>query len=310
MNIYQTAQTILLKHKDLAEQQAYATLQDTLKDEQFKSLHQSEQSLIIEISKKEFAGQDFIKESNQLEKVRQQKLQRLSQLGLTPTDLEPQYHCPICHDSGKVESGRCRCYYQLIATLLLKECGLEGKTLPRFEDNDFSVFKNEYQDDVKDLYETAKKFIEKLYEINKETFTLCGLSGTGKTYLAHCMTSYAIEKYIPTYFVSSFTFNNDMLAYHCAKLEDKSSIMEKYLDCDLLIIDDLGTETILKNVTLEYLYLVLNHRITNHKKTVITTNLFPDDILARYEERIFSRLTNKKESIFVEMKANNLRHLK
>lgn len=308
MNIYQTAQNLLLNHKDLVEQQAYANLQECLKNEQFKTLHQQEQKLIIELSKKEYTNVDCRKEKEQLEKIRQQKTIQLNKMGVALESLLPHYHCPICQDSGKTKQGRCQCYYQIVAKLLLKECGLEGKTLPRFEDTNFTVFKKEYQAEIKNLYHTAKKFIEKLNDTNKETFTLCGLSGTGKTYLAECMASYAIEKYIPTYFVSSFSFNNDMLAYHCAKLEEKSSIMEKYLDADLLIIDDLGTETILKNVTLEYLYLVLTHRITNHKKTVITTNLFPDDILNRYEERIFSRLTNKKESIFVEMKANNLRH--
>lgn len=308
MNIYKKAESILKGYKDSAEQLAYTTLQECLKDKTFKDLHSHEQSLIIAISKKEFSKQPSKKEKDELHKIREEKEKRLHELHLTSHHLVPNYHCPICHDSGKTAEGRCACFYQIVAQLLLEECGLKNKKLPTFATSNFTVFGKEYQADVKQLYDTAKKFIDKLYETNKEYFVLCGLSGTGKTYLTECMVSYAIEKYIPTYYVTSFTFNNEMLAYHCASLEEKPNIMAKYLDCDLLVIDDLGTETILKNVTLEYLYLILVDRASKHKKTVITTNLFPDDILARYEERIFSRLTHKNQSIFVEMKANNLRH--
>lgn len=310
MNIYTKAESMIAEHKDMAEQTAYATLQECLKDNTFHNLHTSEQSLIIEISKKEYNKQNTKTEQLALQKIKADKEKRLTKLGYKSGDLTPHYHCPICHDTGKTESGRCKCFYQVVSRLLLEECGLNGKNLPTFSASSFDRFDKSYQADIKKLYDTAKKFIDKLYETNREYFVLCGLSGTGKTYLAECMVSYAIEKYIPTYYVSSFTFNNEMLAYHCAKLDDKPNIMAKYLDPDLLVIDDLGTETILKNVTLEYLYLILNDRASSHKKTVITTNLFPDDILARYEERIFSRLTNQKDAIFVEMKANNLRHTK
>lgn len=75
----------------------------------------------------------------------------------------------------------------------------------------------------------------------------------------------------------------------------------------MLVIDDLGTEPMLKNVTVEYLLLVLEERQTRGRATVITTNLTGENILNRYGERIYSRLSHKQYSMMIEMKGNDLR---
>ena len=98
-----------------------------------------------------------------------------------------------------------------------------------------------------------------------------------------------------------------MLAYHCASLQDKPSIISKYLDSDILCIDDLGTEVIYKNVTVEYLYLILNERQQRGKNTIITTNLTIEQIRDTYDDRIMSRLVSKKDAILVEIDSEDLR---
>ena len=65
-------------------------------------------------------------------------------------------------------------------------------------------------------------------------------------------------------------------------------------DCDLLVIDDLGTEQIYKNVTLEYLLSTISERILAQKHTIITTNLTPEELLDRYGDRLYSRLMDKR----------------
>ena len=79
------------------------------------------------------------------------------------------------------------------------------------------------------------------------------------------------------------------------------------VNCDVLFLDDLGSENKIKNVTNEYLYLVLNERMLNHKKTVITTNLNLAQIQDVYGERIFSRLMHKKHSLKIKMEGKDLR---
>ncbi len=310
MNIYLKAEKIIQNRHDLAEQNAYATLQQTLKNPQFKQVYEAEQSCKIDLAKKEYFGLDVKADKKKLEEIQKIKEGFLHSLGMSSQSLQPQYTCPICHDTGKTDNGRCQCFQKIVSQLLLEESGIRNRTLPSFETTKLNCFEEPYRENIKYLYQTAQQFIDQIYTTKKQFFVICGLTGTGKTYLAECMVQKAIAQYVPTYYVSSFTFNQEMLQYHCAPLEEKQDIMDKYLNPELLVIDDLGTESILKNVTLEYLYQVLNDRFTSQKKTIITTNLFPDDILERYEERIFSRLTNQKDAIFVEMQANNLRHKK
>ena len=122
-----------------------------------------------------------------------------------------------------------------------------------------------------------------------------------------CMMSYAIEKCKQVKFVTAFNFNQDMLKYHCSSLEEKSAIMEDYVNADILFIDDLGTENKIANVTSEYLYQVINDRITKHKKTVISTNQDFAQIQDVYGERIFSRLMHKKSGIRINFEGCDLR---
>jgi DNA replication protein DnaC len=83
--------------------------------------------------------------------------------------------------------------------------------------------------------------------------------------------------------------------------------MNEYLKCDILFIDDLGTENKINNVTDEYFYSVINERMQNHRKTIITTNLDLGQIQDVYGERIFSRLMHKKQSLKINFVGSDLR---
>lgn len=80
-----------------------------------------------------------------------------------------------------------------------------------------------------------------------------------------------------------------------------------FLDCDVLIIDDLGAEPVIKNVTQEHIYNILNERLVNNRAFIITTNLNPSDIFERYDQRIASRILAKENSTLVEFKGKDLR---
>ena len=84
-------------------------------------------------------------------------------------------------------------------------------------------------------------------------------------------------------------------------------MLDSLLDPDLLIIDDLGTEPVLRNVTKEYLLAVIQERMLKHKATLISTNLSPEQIFDRYGERLFSRITHKGKSLLINIEGNDLR---
>ena len=106
------------------------------------------------------------------------------------------------------------------------------------------------------------------------------------------MISSAAAKNLSVCFKTAFELNELARLYHIGKSYEFGDILK----VDILLIDDLGTEPILNNVTKEYLYNLINVRQINHLPTIISTNLSLDNILSRYDERIFSRLANKNLS--------------
>jgi DNA replication protein DnaC len=198
----------------------------------------------------------------------------------------------------------CQCLKREISLEFARQNGFDLDNMARFND-DYSMFEN--QKKIKLIYDKMKKFIDEIDTTVFDTVLLFGNTGVGKTYLMECMMSYAIEKCKQVKFVTAFNFNQDMLKYHCANLEEKSVIMEDYLEADILFIDDLGTENKINNVTCEYLYSVINDRLIKHKKTVISTNLDFGQIQKVYGERIFSRLMHKKNGLRVNFEGSDLR---
>ena len=83
--------------------------------------------------------------------------------------------------------------------------------------------------------------------------------------------------------------------------------MENLLDVDVLFIDDLGTENIYKNVTAEYLFVVINERIARGKQTFVSTNLTLNDIRNKYDERIFSRIVDKNVTFVAQLNGDDKR---
>ena len=101
--------------------------------------------------------------------------------------------------------------------------------------------------------------------------------------------------------------NNNFLKYHTTFDDNKQSYYDVLTEPELLVIDDLGTEPILKNVTINYLCALLNDRFNSQKATIITTNLTLEQLLDRYGNRIFSRIVNKADSELFHLVGDDLR---
>ncbi len=133
-----------------------------------------------------------------------------------------------------------------------------------------------------------------------------GDTGTGKTFMASIVNNILAKKGYSTLFLNACDLNDIFLKYHLADIDDKQAIFAPLIFCDLLIIDDLGSENILNNVTTPYLYKLI---INRHKKnTIITTNLDPDKMAERYTKRVSSRLLDKNIAKNVTIQGIDLRH--
>ncbi len=278
--------------RQYAEEKAKNNLLLAYKNPEFKKLYNTKRELEIEIARREVYGEPVNRKELTL---LSQKLEFcLKDMDLNGTDILPNYECKDCSDTGYINGKPCDCLKAEINKELLNFSGFTHK-LATFEDNNYN----------NPAYDLMKKWCD--VKSDKTNILICGHTGTGKTFLTECIASRLIEKYKLVLFTTAFNLNNSMLNYHISFDSNRENIIKPYLETDVLIIDDLGSEPMLKNVTQEYLYLILNERMLAKKSTIITTNLMPKDILNTYGERIFSRLSNKKVSIMINLESDDLR---
>jgi len=222
----------------------------------------------------------------------------LKRNNIDKSKLTPNYDCSICNDTGVAGGRICAC--------LQKELNLKKSLLysSQTQFKNFASAKPEIMNetDIKAL-DLLKKWCSRYPNITKTNINILGGSGTGKTFMLECVANELINKSAVVCYKTAFELNELARLYHIGKSYEFSDCMQ----AEVLIIDDLGTEPTLKNVTKEYLYNLINVRQTNNKPTLISSNLSLDNILDRYDERIFSRLSNKNLAINIMLNSTDKR---
>lgn len=218
-----------------------------------------------------------------------------------PVDyLDEIFTCPDCKDTGSVQGTPCHCLKDEIVKLLYSRSELQ-EVLDRenFDTFDYELYSEDFIDEMTGI--SAAENIETVvdhchYFINyfDKTFDnllFYGRAGTGKTFLINCIAKELIEKSYSVIYLSAVQLF-DLLADYSFHRNNHSVYfqisMEEFLNCDLLIIDDLGTE-MTNSFTDASLFDCLNERLIHRKSTIISTNLSLKELQERYEERIFSR---------------------
>lgn len=294
-----------------AEKLALENLKRANTNPVFKQLDSIERQLVLEISKCKSKTESYKNIKQNLETVREEKLKILKNMNLSLVDLKPSYACKMCEDSGFVYGKPCTCYKRRKNNELIKAFGLSANQDCSFDTFSTEICKNEKQ--AKDLEKISKilaKWAEKYPNNSKNNLIIAGKTGVGKTYLSSCLANELLKKDVSVCFISAFDLNESFLKYHTSFDKTKSTWIESFIEADVLFIDDLGTEPILKNVTKNYLYLVLSERERFNRPIIITTNLMLDELNNRYDERICSRLCNKRNSNLIFIEGEDLRLIK
>lgn len=229
----------------------------------------------------------------------------LARLGYAPADFNPPPRCAVCGDSGYHNGKYCDCVRRRASA------DPDGSALPRFtfSDCDLSVFDGD-RETMNAAYSAMKIFCEKFPNTKNINLLLLGNVGTGKTCLAAAIANDLEARGYSAVFMTAFGFNDACRKYHTSFDPSRSETLDALLGADLLVIDDLGTESILRNVTLEYLYTVISERMNARRHTLITTNLSPDALSDRYGERIVSRLFDSRVCLSVALTGKDLRRRK
>ena len=224
----------------------------------------------------------------------------LVKLGYPEDYTEVKYSCPECSDSGFVDMRMCRCFREALLKENIKSSGI-GKLIERqsFDNFDLSGFEDEESHRRMEYnFATAKSFAENFGEGGKNLLFI-GKTGTGKTHLSTAIAKAVIERGYEVLYDSAqnivSAFETDRFKSGYGPYEPKA---DKYMECDLLILDDLGTEFV-NQFTVSCLYNLLNTRINKGLSTVISTNLSPAELSSKYEDRIYSRIVGSDSQILL-----------
>lgn len=282
------------KRRNNAKLKAMFNCQKMNRNKDYLAIQNEIGKLTIDIAKARVKNKPPTEYEKRLKIARNEEALILSQCGLTVRDLEPNYTCKLCNDTGINNTKWCKCFNDLI-----------------------NQYSSQFNGNITyaDCKQIEPKFIKAVKEItnnyanNKNicNILIAGSVGAGKTHLTLAMQSDLSNNNISTLFTSATSLNANFLEYHKCFNEEKQSYIQCYLDSDALFIDDLGTEPMLNNVTKEYLLMLISERIAMQKLTVITTNLKGNEFIQRYGERLFSRLLDKNKSLALNIVGKDLR---
>lgn len=263
-------------------------------DNIFKKLYQTYTSYMIEYSRE---GKEI---PANVKNMKNKFLNRLKEINIF--SIEPDYFCKKCNDTGYINGKYCQCLIREINNILKKESGFDS--LEEFDKTDFSIFEN--SDFMKKLYSKMKDWCHSKFD--KNLIFIAGDTGVGKTHLIKCMANELINLNHVVLLTSSFAMHQDFVKSYSSKdLDEKNNLLDRYLNSEILFIDDLGTELRLPNITVNYLYQIINERKIKKLPTIITSNLDLYEIKDYYDERISSRIIDKASSICVYVKGKDLR---
>lgn len=238
------------------------------------------------------AARDALKAS--LAEISSKKKQLLLQNGFPEDYLEMQYNCPACKDTGYIGGEKCSCLKKQILSVSYEQSNI-AKLL---ETDNFSTLLEEYYEGedllhFREAVALCHNIVDN-FESNKENLLLYGSVGVGKSFLSCCIAKELLDKgYSVLYFSSSHLF--DVLAENDFRKDSKENLYtskEDIYNCDLVVIDDLGTE-ITNSFVFTSLFSLITERILRNKSTIISTNLTLKHLMDLYSDRIFSRITAK-----------------
>lgn len=243
----------------------------------------------------------------QIADLKEQKEVLLKSHGYPADYLEPRYHCPDCRDTGYIDNRKCHCFREQEINLLYEQSNI--RTV--LEKENFSTFSYDWFDDEKkdprsgmtareNMARTVRicqEYIED-FRTKKGNLLFTGKTGLGKTFLSNCIARELIERYHSVVYLPASQmfdiFSRDRFSYDDD--EDLRSRAEYLMECDLLIIDDLGTEMI-NTFTVSQLFTVINERLNRANGTIISTNLPVNEMRDVFTERVMSRIISAYQII-------------
>jgi len=284
---------------------AEACFRRAMQDTVFSKLEKQKRELILKLASASGALAKQLK-LNYAELEKKQDLV-LGKLCLKRADFQPTVVCKSCSDTGFVGGRLCACVRKKVNEQLVVQSGLQSHNLKTFADADAAILDS--NTNLKKTYKLADDYC-KVFPNNKlKNMVFISNVGVGKSFLLECMANELLASNHFVVFTTAFDLNHAMLKAHNARtVYERNELLEPILECDLLIIDDLGSEPTKQNdIMAANLFTVLNERVRSGRHTITSSNLAPYELEDFYGNRVISRLFDRKTALVLQIKGDDLR---
>lgn len=304
--IYTQAMDLINSRRLNAEKDAEAKQAEIYKaDPEIERINKEISASGIAAARAVFYGKDVNEEMGKL-KMKNLALQdelkgRLISKGYSVNALEPNYTCKKCSDTGYYEEDNktvvCDCLKNAMIRCTCDELNASSPlSLCTFDSFSLSNYDMDVSENSPSPYEIMSKILNfciqyaKNFSKNSKSLLLRGATGLGKTHLSLAIANEVINKGCSVIYVSAPTVLSKLEKQHFSNdYNSEEETLNALLECDLLIIDDLGTEFV-NNFSVTEIYNIFNSRLLQGKPVIINTNLTLKEIESNYSQRFLSRL--------------------
>lgn len=267
---------------------------------QLEELERSVGNISVAKARLLLAGDDSALEQlhGALQEIAAKRQRLLAENGFPADYLEPVFDCPLCRDTGYVqkEDGtkeKCACFSRQEIAYLYEQSNIQDMIAKEnFSTLSYEYYQGEDLERFQKAVGICQNFVQNFKEDYHNLF-FYGTVGVGKSFLSGCIAAELLQKGCSViYFSASALF--ETLARYAFDVREKETLSVFYKDlynCDLLIIDDLGTE-VTNSFVASQLFACLNERHLRRRSTIISTNLSLEELRDRYSDRVFSRITS------------------
>lgn len=246
--------------------------------------------------------------------LQEQKKNILKKNGYSEDALDIRYTCPACKDTGFIGSRRCKCHNELLKDIersdLAKIAPIDNCTFDTFDIQYYPQQVMENGISPRDKAEKIKNSCRK-YAANFTTASpnvmFMGGTGLGKTHLSLAIANVVINRGYSVVYGTAQNILSDLQKENFGRDDDIRYYERAVLGCDLLILDDLGTE-FKSAYTIACLYNIINSRLSAKLPTIISTNFTAEELEEKYDQRITSRITGEYNKLILV--GNDIRYMK
>lgn len=309
-DVYSRAAEVLDRRKEKANMEAQARFDEI--SEKIPALEDIQRELSqigLSISKVYFASSDMKADIENLMhkslKLQEDKRRLLRENGYDEDALAVKFTCDACKDTGFIGNRRCKCHKELLKSIERSDL---AKIAP-IEDCTFDSFETKYYPDVPRAERIKANCVKYATQFTTKSKNIIfyGGTGLGKTHLSLAIANAVINRGYSVVYGTAQNLLNDLQNENFGRYDNIRYYEKAVMNCDLLIIDDLGTEFKNSYTTAE-LYNIINSRILSRLPTIISTNFTQNELEDKYDQRITSRIVGEYSPL--TLMGNDIRYIK